>query len=254
MGIFDGILICSDLDGTFESESKYPLPQKNIDAIKYFTKNGGHFSFCTGRLDSHLKKRGLSELINAPACLANGAIIYDFDKNCIIKSSILSLTSTKILDILKDVLHIVKSVHFALTDKFIILDPPFDMSCDLEVNKVIFVFESEQDADAFVKKASERLEDCYVSKSWSIGVEIVGIAFTKGTAVEYIKEYVGAHTSYGVGNYGNDLPLLQHADIGVAVGNATDEIKKAADMIVCDYMQDAIAELIYKIENNLKNA
>jgi len=254
MGIFDGILICSDIDGTFESESKFPLPQKNIDAIKYFTKNGGYFTFCTGRLDSHLKNRGLSELVNAPACISNGAIIYDFEKDCAIKTSVLSRTTDEILDIIKDSLQLVKSIHLAVKDDFVELNQPFDMNCDIRANKAVFVFETAQDADAFLKIATERFDDYYVSKSWAVGVELTQKDATKGTAIEYIKSYVGAHTSYGIGDYGNDLPLLLHADVGVAVGNAVDELKQSADMIVCDYTEDAIADLIYKIEDKLKNS
>lgn len=254
MGIFDGILICSDLDGTFESETKYPLPKKNIDAIKYFTKNGGHFTFCTGRLDSHLKERGLSEIVNAPACLCNGAIIYDFKKDCAIKTSFLKRRVNEILNIMQDSLHLVKAFHIAHGGRFDAMYPPFDMDCDIRANKVVFVFKDEQTTDRFLKTAKERFDDCYISKSWQVGIEFVDNNSTKGTAIEYIKNCVGAHTSYGIGDYGNDLPMLIHADVGVAVDNAVDELKQNADMIVCDFMHDAIADLIYKIEENIKNA
>ncbi len=251
MGIFDGILICSDLDGTFESQSNYPLPQRNIEAIKYFTKNGGHFTFCTGRLAPHLEERGLSELVNAPACIINGAAIYDFDKACIIRSSVLSQSAAELLNVIKDTLPLVKSIHLAVTDSFVVLEPPFDMNCDIRPNKAVFVFENAQAADEFLKIAGERFEDYYISKSWSVGVEITDKNATKGTAIDFIKQYVGAHTSYGIGDYGNDLPMLQHADVGVAVGNAVDELKEQADITVCDFTQDAIAELIGIIENRL---
>ncbi len=254
MGIFDGILICSDIDGTFESESSHPLPKENIDAVKYFTGNGGFFTFCTGRLDTHLKDRGLSKLVNAPACLANGTIIYDFKKDCVVKQSFLSHPASEILNIMKDSLQHVEDIRLAMTYNYTILKPPYDMSCDVIANKAVFVCYSEEDADAFLKNAIGRFDDYYISKTWPIGVEFVDKNTTKGTAIEYIKECVGAHTSYGIGDYGNDLPMLQRADVGVAVGNAIDELKAAADIIVCDFMQNSLADLINRIEQNLKNA
>ena len=48
MGIFDGILILSDLDGTLLNSSA-EISQRNIDTVKYFMDNGGKFSFATGR-------------------------------------------------------------------------------------------------------------------------------------------------------------------------------------------------------------
>ena len=44
MGIFDGILILSDFDGTFAGEGGR-IVDRNISAIEYFRANGGHFSF-----------------------------------------------------------------------------------------------------------------------------------------------------------------------------------------------------------------
>lgn len=43
MGIFDGILILSDFDGTFAGEGGRII-DRNILAIEYFRANGGHFS------------------------------------------------------------------------------------------------------------------------------------------------------------------------------------------------------------------
>ena len=38
--------------------------------------------------------------------------------------------------------------------------------------------------------------------------------------------------------------LLQHADIGVAVGNSSDSVKQAADLIVADCNAFGICELV----------
>ena len=49
MGKFDGILICTDLDGTLINSSE-KVSKENLDAIEYFKANGGLFTFVTGRL------------------------------------------------------------------------------------------------------------------------------------------------------------------------------------------------------------
>ena len=53
MSIFSGYLICSDVNGTISHNTI--TVQKNIDAIKYFTQNGGRFTIATGRTAAYLK-------------------------------------------------------------------------------------------------------------------------------------------------------------------------------------------------------
>ena len=70
--------------------------------------------------------------------------------------------------------------------------------------------------------------------------------------MKFIKNYLGnIHTSVGVGDYENDISLLNDADIGVAVGNATDELKKVADIIVKPASEYAIKDLIEILESKV---
>ncbi|MBQ6395178.1 MAG: HAD hydrolase family protein, partial [Atopobiaceae bacterium] len=57
-------------------------------------------------------------------------------------------------------------------------------------------------------------EFCPVENTKMLGVELI---------MERIKDEVG--TTYGFGDSDNDLPLVRACDIGVAVGNATDNLK-----------------------------
>ena len=54
-----------------------------------------------------------------------------------------------------------------------------------------------------------------------------------------------------VGNYYNDLDMLQHAAVGIAVANAVDDVKKEADFVTeKNNNQDAVAEIITKMLNH----
>ena len=46
MGKFDGILICTDLDGTLLKNDK-SVSEENLRAIEYFKREGGRFTFVT---------------------------------------------------------------------------------------------------------------------------------------------------------------------------------------------------------------
>lgn len=46
----------------------------------------------------------------------------------------------------------------------------------------------------------------------------------------------------------NDTAMIQKANLGVAVMNALDSVKAAADIVVCDNNSGAISEIIDYIE------
>lgn len=52
---FEGIMICTDLDGTLLSD-QCTISKDNLDAIEYFKANGGKFTFITGRVPSRQKQ------------------------------------------------------------------------------------------------------------------------------------------------------------------------------------------------------
>lgn len=88
MGIFDGILILSDFDGTFAGEGGRII-DRNISAIEYFRANGGHFSFSTGRLPSVMSKifPDFRTVSNAPLIMCNGALVYEPSEGKILRES-----------------------------------------------------------------------------------------------------------------------------------------------------------------------
>lgn len=80
MGRFDSCYLFSDVDGTLMT-SEYTIPQVNIDALRRFTREGGHFALATGRGVSRSTFDLLESLpVNAPCVLLNGALLYDGEK------------------------------------------------------------------------------------------------------------------------------------------------------------------------------
>jgi Cof subfamily protein (haloacid dehalogenase superfamily) len=88
-------------------------------------------------------------------------------------------------------------------------------------------------------------DEADVFRSWPYGVEIQNINATKGTAIEFLKEYTCAEKSVAIGNYENDISMIKAADVGVAVGNCFDECIKAADIVTVPCEEHSVADLIY---------
>ena len=64
MGRFDGVLFCTDLDGTVLTSEK-TVSKENHDAIEYFKSEGGYFTFITGRMPCTSAK--ICEMLNPNA-------------------------------------------------------------------------------------------------------------------------------------------------------------------------------------------
>ncbi len=69
---------------------------------------------------------------------------------------------------------------------------------------------------------------------------------SKGKALKTLSEILDIDRDkiIAVGDYFNDIEMLQFAGTGAAVGNAVDEAKAAADIVLCKCEDNAIAEMI----------
>ena len=75
---FENIILASDIDGTFIGRDG-KAPARNVEKVKYFTENGGHFLFSSGRnsKDIQIVVDNIAEIVNTPCVLVNGGMLYD---------------------------------------------------------------------------------------------------------------------------------------------------------------------------------
>ena len=74
MGIFDGYLLCTDCDGTLtDSESR--LSAENMEAIRYFQKEGGLFTLATGRYPKYVNRFEGQFYSNTYLVMGNGSTL-----------------------------------------------------------------------------------------------------------------------------------------------------------------------------------
>ena len=67
------------------------------------------------------------------------------------------------------------------------------------------------------------------------GTALARYASAKGIALEHV---------VAVGNYNNDIEMLKCAGMGIAVANATEDVKQVADVIVASNNESGVAEAI----------
>lgn len=77
-----------------------------------------------------------------------------------------------------------------------------------------------------------------------LNLEIFPPGVSKALAVEQLKKDLNADRLVVFGDSLNDLPMLAVADTAVAVGNAMEEVKQAADIIIEPNYTDSVARFI----------
>ena len=76
MALFSDVLLTVDFDLTLTAPDN-TIPQRNLDAIRYFIANGGAFTVNTGRSLGMIRKYLDIIPVNAPLLLYNGSAAYD---------------------------------------------------------------------------------------------------------------------------------------------------------------------------------
>ena len=78
--------------------------------------------------------------------------------------------------------------------------------------------------------------------------EYTSLGIDKGTALSKAMAKLGIKPEECIafGDAENDIPMLQYAGIGVAMGNATDAVKAIADEVTLSNEEDGIAHSLYR--------
>ncbi|MBQ7284042.1 MAG: HAD family phosphatase [Oscillospiraceae bacterium] len=100
----------------------------------------------------------------------------------------------------------------------------------------------------------KKFNDIVLSVTAKNNIEINNINANKGNAIWMLADYLGVprENTVSFGDALNDLSMIKAAGTGVAMANACDEIKEAADFITLSNDEDGVAYGIEKIcFNNL---
>ncbi len=257
---FTDILILSDFDGTFIGKNGR-IVEKNIDAINYFKKHGGYFAFSTGRLPLVMDViyPDYVKTANAPSIMSNGAIVYDVSSRKIIKEIFFDSSLGK--SVANDVL-----CNFPNAE-FVVYPESGERLTDISPNKVSG---NKWRKMNFVLPDSELTLKCrdYVNEKYSSYfnafrsgynfLELVDSSATKGNCISYIKNYFKIKLKtqikvFGIGDFENDINMLEKADVAFCPSNAIDEVKQKASHILCDHDSGAIADMVEIIKDIYTN-
>lgn len=228
--------LVSDFDGTlFFSKKSEKVRKEDINKIREFQKQN-LFGVCTGR-----PWIGISDLKNYDIfcdfyILTSGALILDknqkvlFEKN-ISKSILKSLieetegypraiqSKTKLYTLYKKGAYPMEQTVIQSLDEM-----------DEEATGFSVAAKSEQEARQFCHKFNEKYKvEAFQNKNF---VDVVAKGCSKGTAVEFIKNYLNLEFVGAIGDSYNDIEMLKESDEAFTFHSSPNEVKKVSDYVV----------------------
>lgn len=276
VNIIRNILYISDLDGTLLSPQPAVTPA-TAEMINAFTAGGHSFTFATARSIYSAVPITSALKINVPCILMNGVSIYDIQNRTYVKNEFIDpAASAAVLGAFER--HGVHCFMYRIVDGTLICyyselttkvmqsfaevrkheyKKPF-VQCRLadyaDECTVYFTTTGSYEELYNVKLEAEKIGgvdhafylDVY-NGAWYL--EIFSHKASKANGIRFIRENYGFDRVVAFGDNLNDLPMFAQADMKIAVGNARDEVKAAADVIILPNSEDGVAKWL--IENNI---
>lgn len=236
-----------DIDGTLVSFDTHQIPQSTFDALYQLKDNGVKLFIATGR-----GKDGLDVLhdfpfdgyitLNGQYCYCDEGLIYE---NTIKEDDLhillnyldkhpapcgFTLENDKIFNF-RDAR--VDEVHkITLND-----DHPAGDCSQIPFQKIYqcmcFIDENKE------KELMSVMTNSISSRWHPLFCDISPIGGTKQNGIDKFLDYyqIDLKETMAFGDGGNDIPMLKHVAIAIAMGNANDEVKAVADQI-CDTVEN----------------
>jgi Cof subfamily protein (haloacid dehalogenase superfamily) len=266
-------LLCVDMDGTLLNSDK-EITERTKEALKKAQEAGIKVVISTGRLFTSAYYYADLVGIKTPIISANGAFIREKDKDQVIYKSLLGKENCKkILEVLKkyDLVPNYHTSNIIFTEKTnphikmymkindshpegkkinIQLVEKWDEIFETYENELLKCITINADIERVMKAKAEisAYNELETVSSSGDNFEVMCRGVSKGRGVEILAGYynIPQNEIICVGDNENDLSMIEYAGLGVAMGNAEDEIKRRAQYVTASNNEDGVAEVIEK--------
>ena len=274
MALFSDILLTVDYDRTLTAPDS-SIPERNLEAIRYFMENGGVFTVNTGRSVPMTRVFRDVVPVNAPLLLYNGSAAYDLAEKQLSFCHAIDLdlweTVHTCQKLFPDLTVEVQGVdaHYRFTE-----NPMWDAfsehqqcahafapeGADLGAFLKFILYGEFRDvtvADMFNGSDEERRrmdeaeallrqtfgEKCEVFRAATRIIDIHAKGVSKARSARELQQRLGRKHLVCIGDAHNDLPMMHDADYAFA---PADGIIADQFETVCPCAEGAVADVIYK--------
>lgn len=235
-------LIALDMDGTLLNKNGQ-ISEENRKAIKEAQEKGIYVVLSTGR--SLLTSREHADSLELTSYLVtvNGSEIWD-DKRELVKRN---LVKSELIQWMWELSKQHKTKFWAIsTERNWFDEMPEDIHT---IEWLKFGFNIDDDATReLIKKELQAKGEFELSNSTLTNIEVNAIGINKANGLKIVCERLGIEMSHvmACGDSLNDLAMIMEAGLGVAMGNAQETVKEAADWITATNEEDGVAKAIRK--------
>ena len=271
MGMFDGYILVSDFDGTL-IDDKRRISSENTLAIESFIAQGGRFLGATGRTELNVRPYTGNIALVTPWILYNGAAIYDWDSKAFIYKAPLDRQLTEAF--VRKVVARFSAINVqvfpggpffqinsgarpdaqAVREDQHYENRPMDQLPEAWL-KILFCSDVPEELLAIEAMLEEDALRQHVHKTHSAPryFELTAHGVSKGSALARLKTLLHPtpHHVVAIGDYLNDIEMLQEADTSAAPESAMPEVKIHARIITVSHTQSAIADLVRRLEREV---
>lgn len=265
-------LIALDIDGTLLNSDK-KISNENKAAIAAARAKGVRVVLVSGRPTSGMREslQVLDMMSDDDYVLSyNASVVQKVKSETIIRSQILTGRDAKQLAKLADQLEI--NIHAFSHQKGLITPAHNDytnheskmngetitlidfekLAEDEAIFKVMLVDHEEKLSAAIKKLPASLYEQFTIVQSAPYFLEFLNKDSNKGIGVKALADHLSISAEHVIcmGDAGNDFHMIQYAGLGVAMGNATDDIKAVADYITATNDQHGVAKAIHEFVLN----
>lgn len=260
-------LICIDIDGTLLNSQK-EIPRENIEAIRYAIKKGAKFALATGR-----SRQGVEYLFQSLQCdenaiCLNGGLLMYQGKN-IYQRPMNEEVVHKIIDLIEryEAQLFLTGVRGNITvgflsdklkqeiqqgslmDNYCFYANYEELRRNIQWTNILKIAARDFDEERLEMLSQElqKIKEILVLKSDTSLLEIVPADSGKDKGIEIFARQmrIAPEEILCIGDSENDIAMLRHAGIGVAMGNAEEKVKNAADYVTTDNDHAGVAKAIY---------
>lgn len=261
-------LIAIDMDGTLLN-SQGKLSDANKESIRLAKEKGIKVVITSGRalsaLDRFLEETDLKDLDDYVIANNGGTVHKGHTGECIFFIGIKGSDALKIYEESKKIgfkIHIYGKEVCFITEESKYSD--FEINhIGTKVEKVdfnnyikedddlvkILLFAEEDEIDSKIEMLSQDIKEKYhLVKSLPNLVEILPKNSNKGNGIEALGKIlkINSEEIIAIGDQANDIEMIEYAGLGIAMGNAIDEIKEIASYITDTNDNDGVAKAIKK--------
>lgn len=267
-------LIASDYDRTL-SDDIMGVSDYTKSVIHKYIDNGGRFVISTGRIYKSILPKVQELKLKGELICYQGAATYDIESGELL--NIIPMKHNNSIRVLKFIENLgLLPQAYTTTEYYIpysndytdqyaafcavkginVMQPlsEYFMDKELELLKIIILMD-ENLIKSIIDKIYTEFKDTFnISQSHKNFLEIVSVDAGKGNAIKILadKYSIKREEVMAFGDATNDLSMIEYAGMGVAVGNAMQELKDAADYISENVEDDGVAKTIVEFCFNVK--